>query len=308
MDPDYLPPPPAYSEQELDQKISQATTLSLHNSQASSISIDSDGWPEYDPAAFEATEGSSTSPTTAEHSSFETSSGKKDDYKHGRIGDLSSVVPPLRIEKRNQSKSLPKPPVKSHSRNESFSTIGENSPPTIFDSETSNHNDFRSQHHSVQSSHVEDNVPLMPLTTASSVRQSAQIAHKEDANLSSTLPPPPFEAQPPTFLPESGPLDNHHYQQYVDPYNVTRSQSPRQSRPRFVPQAPPMSSYSSNNFQSSYIPRLDFNPSIAYARTQPVAPSLAPSFPLKQPVNNVQYDPHSFYKYATNHSQGGSLI
>jgi hypothetical protein len=297
MDPDYLPPPPAYSEQEYDQKISRATTLSLHNSQASSISIDSDGWPEYDPAAFEATEGSSTSPTTAEHSSFETSSGKKDDYKHGRIGDLPSVVPPLRIEKKKQSKLLPKPPDMSHSRNGSFSTIGENSPPTVSDSETSNH-DFRSQPHSVQSTHVED---------------SAQIAHKEDANLSSMPLPPPFEAQPPTFLPESRPLDNHHYQQYVDPYNVTRSQSPRQSLPiqslpRFVPQERPMSSYSPNNFQSSYVPRLDFNPSIAYGKTQPVAPSLAPSFPLKQPVNNVQYDPHSFYKYATNYFQGGSLI
>jgi hypothetical protein len=307
MDPDYNPPP-AYSEQEFDQKISQATTLSLHTSQTSLNSIDSDGWPQYDPAAFEGSEGSSTSPTTTDRSPplpIETSPGKKDDYlRHGGIG--SSSVVPLRIEKKNHPKSLPNPPSISHSRSESTSTIGQNSTSIVFHSETSNHDDFSSQPYSVQSTHAEDNVPLMPLTTASLVQQSVQIARKGDHidhSLSSKPPPLPFETQPPTRLPEARLLDNHHFQQYVDPYSVTRSQSPRQSipiqsRPQFVSQERPMSSYSSspNNFQSSYIPRLDFNPSVAYGRAQ----SVAPSFPLKQPVQNVHYDPNSFYKYATN--------
>ena len=287
-------PPPAYSEQEFDQKISQATALSLNVSQAS-LTLDPDGWPQYDPAAFEATEGSSTSPSTAERSS----SGKTDDYmQHGRTGDLPSVVP-LRIEKKNQPKSLPKPPAISQPKNESSSLTNiENSPPTLFSSETSNHDDFRTQHHSAQSTYAEDTVSFMPLTP---VQHSTQIPHKRDASLSS-LPPPPFEAQPPTRIPESRPIDYDHYdhdnyyQQYVDPYNISPSQSARQfqSRPRLVPQERPAASYSPspNTIQPSY---LDFNPSIAYGRTQPVAPSL----PLKQPVKNMQFDPHSFYKYAT---------
>ena len=290
MDPDYIPPP-AYSEQEFDQKISQATTLSLRVSQAS-LTIDPDGFPQYDPAAFEATEGPSTSPSTADRSSpflKETSSGKMDDYmQHGRTGDLPSVVP-LRIEKKNQPKSLPKPPAISQQRNEISLTIGENSTPTLFSSGTSNHDDSRTQHHSAQSTYAEDTVPLIPLTP---VQLSTQIAHKRDSSPSS-IPPPPFEAQPPTFIPESRPLvydhDNHYHQQYVDPYNISPSQAARQFQSGPERPAP---SYSSSPNQPSY---LDFNPSVAYGRTQPAAPSV----PLKQPVNNFQFDPHSFYKCAT---------
>jgi hypothetical protein len=295
MDADYTPPP-AYSEQEFDQKISQATTLSLNVSQASST-IDPDGWPQYDPTAFEATEGPSTSPSTAERSS----SGKMNDYmQHGRTGNLPSVVP-LRIEKKTQPKSLPKPPAISQPKNESSSLrIGENST-TLFSSETSNHDDFRTQRHSAQSTY--DTVSLTPYMPLAPVQHSAQIAHKRDASLSSMPPPPPpFEAQPPTCIPESGSLvydhydHDNHYQQYVDPYNTSPTQSARQfqSRPRLIPQERPAAGYSSspNTIQPSY---LDFNPSIAYGRTRPASPSL----PLKQPVKNMQFDPHSFYKCAT---------
>jgi len=108
---------------------------------------------------------------------------------------------------------------------------------------------------------------------------------------------PPFEAQPPTCISDSTSLDydhydhDNHYQQYVDPYNINPSQSARQfqSRPRLVPQERP----SPNTIQPSY---LDFNPSIAYGRTQPAAPSP----PLIQPVKNMQFDPHSFYNSAVS--------
>jgi hypothetical protein len=288
-------PPPAYSvnEQEFDKKISQATTLSLNASQAS-LTIDPDGWPQYDPAAFEATEGSSTSPSTVERSS----SGKMHDYKqHGKTGNLPSVVP-LRIEKKKRPKSLPKPPAISQPKNESSSlTIGENSTPTLLTSETFNHDDFRTQHHSAQSTYAEGTVSLMPYMPLTPVQHSTQIAHKSDASLSS-IPPPPFEAQPPASIPESTPLfydhydHDNHYQQYVDPYNIKPSQSERQFQSRV--QERPAATYSSspNTIQPSY---LDFNPSMAYGRTQPVAPSP----PLIQPVKNMQFDPHSFYKYAT---------
>jgi hypothetical protein len=277
-------PPPAYSEQELDQKISQATTLSLHDSQVPLTRIGPDGWPEYDPAAFEATEGTSTSPSTAERSSpfpIKTS-GKMDDYKqHGRTGDLPSVIP-LRIEKKNHPKSLPKPPTISQPRDES--SIAENYTPSLFSSETSNHDDFRTQHHSAQNTYAEDTIPLMP-----PVQHSTQITDKRDASLSS-MPPPPFEAQPPTFIPESRPLVYDHDNYYQQHDNISPSQSARQlqSRTRLVPQERLVPGFSSSP-QPAYV---DFNPSVAYGRTQPVAPSP----PLIQPVKHLQFDPHSFYK------------
>jgi hypothetical protein len=291
MDPLSIPsnPPPAYAEQDFDQKISQATTLSLSQP---TLTIDSDGWPLYDPAAFEATEGSSTSPSTS--TAERSSSGTKDDYmQHGSTIDLPSVVP-LRIEKKTQPKSLPNPPAQPKNENTSL-TIGENPAPTFFSSETSNHDDSRTQHHSAQSRYEQDTASLIPLTPA---QNSTQISHKRDAS----PPPPPFESEPPTSIPESRPIaydHDNHYQQYLDPYNITPSQSARQfqSRSRLVPQERPEASYSSapNTIQPSY---LDFNPSIAY--TQPAAPSL----PLIQPVKKLQFDPHAFYKYATIGSQG----
>lgn len=316
MDPDGSPPAYCESEQEFDQKISRATTLSLHLSQTS-LTVDEDGWPQYDPAAFES-EGSSTSPSAAERSS----SGTDDNMQYGRTVDQPSVVP-LRIEKKKQPKSLPNPAAQPKNEGSSL-TIGENSTPTLFSAETSNRDDFRTQHHPAQRPYAEDTVSLMSLTP---IQHSTQIAHKKDTN-PFPLPPPPVEAEPPTSIPESRPIiydhydHDNHYQQYFEPYNITPSQSAGQfqSRSRLV-QERSGASYSSapNTIQSSY---LDFNPSIAYGRTQPAAPSLpriqsvrnldfnpsiaygktqpaAPSLPPIQPVKNLQFDPHSFYKCAT---------
>ena len=53
--PDFASPPPAYSEQEFDAKLSQATELSLQQAkwETSKLQVDADGWPRYDPAMFE---------------------------------------------------------------------------------------------------------------------------------------------------------------------------------------------------------------------------------------------------------------
>lgn len=307
MDPDDILPPPAYSEQEFDQKISQATTLSLNTPQSYLTNVDPDGWPEYDPAAFETTtasEGSSSSPTHVERSSpfpMGTSLGKKDYMQSGIINDLPSVVP-LRIEKKKQQRSnLPNQPAIFQPTNESSTlTIDENPMPPLFYPATIDHDDFRSQ---LQIASAEDDDSFMSLTTAAPVNSTQMTPHhRRNASIPSMPPPPPFEAQRLALPTEPNlpaqPFYGNHYQQHVDPYNITPSQSPRacsliQPRPRFVPQERPATSYSpsTNNFQ---VPRLDFNPSIAYGKTQPVAPSL----PIKQPVKTVQYDPHAFYKYA----------
>jgi hypothetical protein len=287
MDPDCLLPPPAYSEQEFDQKTAQATTLSLHTSQVLT-NIDPDGWPQYDPAIFETTlEGSSTSPTT-------------DNYNHtiqrDIINDLPSVVP-LRIEKKSQqNKNLDKPPAVYQPWNGSPSSLDDN--PTPVYPGTPNCDDFRSQIHFVQSTEGD-----MPLTSAMPVHFTQIPNHDRGATLPPTTPPPHFEAQP--LAPESSRFarpsvyDNH----YVHPYNTTQSQSPRQSlpiqsRPRFVPQGRPMTHYSPSpdNFQSPPVPRLDFNPSIAYGKARPMTPSP----PSQQPIKNVQYDPHAFYNSAVS--------
>ena len=63
MDQDSFLPPPAYSEQEFDQKISLATDLSTR-----SPLVDEDGWELYDPTSFENTSSASTKSAYADNS------------------------------------------------------------------------------------------------------------------------------------------------------------------------------------------------------------------------------------------------
>ncbi|KAF8165320.1 hypothetical protein B0H34DRAFT_233327 [Crassisporium funariophilum] len=236
MDPEYLSPPPAYSEQEFDQKISRATDLSLRAVQPQPLEFDQDGWPRYDPTVFEAI------PTAPFNSSFSStgntdhrpstisvdnvtgsSAGKKDtpqDHQHhdkSTLDRLPSIVP-LRIEKKSQSTKL---------------------------------------------------------------QASIQI-------------PPPSSLS------------------IIDPYYHSTSQlpSPRQSlpappRPLPVLQERPVTTYSPGSTQyQPFVPRMDFNPAVAYGKSAP-APTAPVHFPPQpQGFSNIQYNPHSFY----NSSVSAQLI
>jgi len=116
---DYLsPPPPAYSEQSFDQKVSRATEISLHTAKWETL-VDEDGWPQYDPAAFES---SSTKPSkgyladghpqTSSSNPYASSSEKNRPVDQHLIKQLANSPPnnlpsigPLRIEKKAQPKS-----------------------------------------------------------------------------------------------------------------------------------------------------------------------------------------------------------
>ncbi|KAF4619892.1 hypothetical protein D9613_005054 [Agrocybe pediades] len=89
MEPDYSPPPPAYSEEDFDRKVGQATELSLLTPPATA---NGDGWQHYHSPAF--TNQSSTSKSNAPLSNRATNR------------PLPNVVP-LRIEKKTYPYNIP---------------------------------------------------------------------------------------------------------------------------------------------------------------------------------------------------------
>ncbi|KAF9485331.1 hypothetical protein BDN70DRAFT_871351 [Pholiota conissans] len=95
---DYLQaPPPAYSEQEFDQKISLATAIS-----SCSSAVDDEGWEHYDPRAFEDT--SNVTAAVAQPPESGSHDFSNESYI-GKSGITSlPLITPLRIEKKSQSK------------------------------------------------------------------------------------------------------------------------------------------------------------------------------------------------------------
>ncbi|THH15507.1 hypothetical protein EW146_g4979 [Bondarzewia mesenterica] len=104
---DYAPPPPPYrlSQDEFDQKISQAIESSL-SAPAPMRIVDEDGWPIYDETAFEAV-ASSYRRSSGGSSSAQQHMGQDTWGKQG-LDDVKAPVPtantqPLRIRRRNNS-------------------------------------------------------------------------------------------------------------------------------------------------------------------------------------------------------------
>lgn len=113
MDQDSFPPPPAYSEQEFDQKISEATDLSTRP-------VDEDGWEVYDSTSFENTSSVSTISASADNSHPPTLSYNGTGSSSGNQSISFEIQPtkywrkdkpdphnlpsttPLRIEKKSQ--------------------------------------------------------------------------------------------------------------------------------------------------------------------------------------------------------------
>ncbi|KAF9057593.1 hypothetical protein BJ165DRAFT_1421701 [Panaeolus papilionaceus] len=115
--PDNLPPPPpAYSEQEFEQKTSRATDLSLQSAlDAANLQTDEDGWETYDEAAFEAIssklasmelrqnygQSSSSSSSQLPVLSTSTSHAKRKSTEKVSLSESGlAAVNPLRIEKK----------------------------------------------------------------------------------------------------------------------------------------------------------------------------------------------------------------
>lgn len=282
-------PPPAYSEQDFDQKVSLATELSVLNE---------DGWERYDPYAFEDDRAANLANLTGEHA--------------GRLDiqgpDFSSTAP-LRVEKKQQSNVLnaysttdhrildenaytsrsswpeagPLPPKNTslysdpyasksfHVPYSSSTTIVEEIPPPADDVY------FATAHKTAVSRH-EGQMGSRPIPLNYHTNTQSAVA----VSLS----------QSPIRHPENYPTSNNPKSNYYD--------SPRSRRLRSLPATPapkhplkleerPMSTY-----HPIQAPLVHFDASMAYGNTA------LPSSPLQQPIasrSNKQSDSYSFYKY-----------
>ncbi|EIM88424.1 uncharacterized protein STEHIDRAFT_146425 [Stereum hirsutum FP-91666 SS1] len=102
-------PPPAYevSQHEFDNKISRAVEESLSTAVSNVRVVDDDGWPVYDPSAFEAVaasyerEGAASSSTASEAERSSSRAGSHDDKKMPPL--QLPMVKPLRIRNRAPS-------------------------------------------------------------------------------------------------------------------------------------------------------------------------------------------------------------
>ena len=262
-DPDCLPPPPAYSEQEFDQKIAQATDLSL----IASNSIDPHGWERYDPAAFGAPPAS---PNVVNLPSSTPSKAGFFDHHHVQTGhgNSTSVLPtivPLRIEKKSQ---LGREPY----YNSAADRPGNMSPLPFAAQRSQSQEAYNDSPNKLSYLPQGAMPPYSPATVSqhrSSVSSVNGLQGSED-----------FQSQRP-LSDAYWPAPRRPSAQY--PLPVTPDK-------RTVVQE-------SGRVQGQYssdVPLVPFDPTIAYGNSTPNPPR--PSNEPASPAAKVQYDPHALYK------------
>ncbi|PPQ77755.1 hypothetical protein CVT25_011190 [Psilocybe cyanescens] len=300
MDSDYVPPPPSYTEQEFDQKVSQATTLSILTP---APNVDEDGWERYDPTAFERApalpSGSVRSNTVNSPASFSSSSkgnglplnhqSSSQDDKPNSIRRLPSIVP-LRIEKKSQPHY-----------DSSYTSQDHQIPLESKSSAHSCHTFSKSIPGSSSAGPFSPNVYCEQIPTYE--HQNIPTIH--------SIPPPSFDrtsSYAPSVL-SAGPIHPGNDEDAFDPYRDYQTSQPyppaRQSlpvtpRPHSAIQRPASHTRSrSEAINSPPTPRLQFDPSVVYGKATLNAPMTAIQAihsSLPSPAKpNAQYDAHSFY-------------
>ncbi|KDR83714.1 hypothetical protein GALMADRAFT_236054 [Galerina marginata CBS 339.88] len=298
MDADYLPPPPAYSEQEFDQKISRATDISIVTSFPR---IDQDGWELYDPAAFDNVSTVPSNPmlnSVKNPSSISSSSNYLDTSpdRHPMTqpgNDKSSLdklptIVPLRIEKKSQpkydrlynSEAGPSSPLPQPAYDESSYEASSRSPVNLFLDE---YHDQRVATHEQERTPNSRSASPLSFEGRSSFASASNIESRPRENWQAAI------------------QQNTHYDPY---YHMSQPISPRQSLPVEAPrnqimlQERPASSYSPrpDSIYTPSGPQVQFNPSVAYGKATQSMPTIQRS-PAKI---NARYDPHSFYNSAVS--------
>lgn len=317
-------PPPAYSEQEFDQKISVALDASLTVPQPSAIQTSEEVWEEWNESTFEtaarAVSGKPESNQPAEGST----SQLVERYPLRNANISARFSPPANIE-----------PLRIHKKSASVGKSGLSK--TYFDGYREDPNGGSSTYSSQANAKTDRSSQLgIDHRTPESTRHTTQTIHHDvpladDEEHDFSLPPPPFSPAEPnpdgtpivimSYNPETSPppsplispnlphvpLPDHHYgfpQTQPQPgvhYEgfVPRHRLPRQSLP-----APPRSSNNQfgkrpattlgpKSMQMSEIPRMNFNPSVAYNK-QSGLPQLLPAQHAQTHVQT--FNANAFYK------------
>ncbi|KAF8974537.1 hypothetical protein BDZ97DRAFT_32376 [Flammula alnicola] len=296
-DSDYLPPPPAYSEQEFDRKISLAADISIRTRPPP---VDEDGWERYDPSALEAVSTASTKPVPKDVVNYSTTSfNPTADSKAVALDGSPVTLPPvdngggvasgssawLVKGLLNSDEGYYYPYPSTHDPNgyydkttaiqeEEISPESRSSSPPLF----------------INNLHLDSSRQMMNAIPQGRLAESPRDSHID-----------PYYFQP--HKPLNTTAQSYGAGDYQNPlpdpgsYYTAQPRTPRRplpSQPRHPSQSfaeeRPVSGY-----QSPQIPRMNFNPSIAYSKTP-----ASPTYHHPIPKDNVQYDPHSFYNSAVS--------
>ncbi|KJA30252.1 hypothetical protein HYPSUDRAFT_32394 [Hypholoma sublateritium FD-334 SS-4] len=286
-------PPPAYSEQDFDQKVSLATELSVLNE---------DGWEQYDPYAFEDDRAASLANLTGEH-------GSRLDLQ----GPDSSPVAPSRVEKKQQLNVLNAYPTTGHrildeNGSTSRSSWPEASP--LPSKNTSLYSDpYASKSFHVpysSSTAIVEEIPPPVDDVYFAMAHKTAVSRQEGQIVTRPIPlsyHTNTQSAVAVTLPQ---LPNRHPEIYPSMSNDPKSNyydSPRSRRLRSLPATPapkhplkleerPISTY-----HPIQAPLVHFDASMAYGNTT------LPSSPLQQPIasrSTKQSDSYLFYNSAVS--------
>lgn len=261
MDPESEPlsnPPPAYSEQEFDQKVSLATELSV---------FDDDGWQQYDPYAFE----DDCAPNLTSKCT-------------GRLGLQGPPFPtaPLRFEKNQQSNGLEAHSVNNQNASTSYSSWPEAGPLPSKSILPHPEDLYTSKHIHVPYS---SSARTVPQQGGQVENQPMPLSYHSKTQSTVTLPLP----QP--VIPQNHPTPNVSKSNYHDSPTSRRLRSlPATPAPKhaFKVEERPISTY-----HPIQAPLVHFDASMAYGNATP--PSSLIEQPIAS-KSNIQSDSYLFYK------------
>ena len=332
--PDYVSPPPAYSEQEFDAKLSRATELSLQQAkwETSKLEVDADGWPRYDPTMFEQEPASlkgkdhiaTTSPPAPAASSSSSSVTKRplpnpnSMKSSNNAGSFTQIdIAPLHITKKSESRVHHTQELAGSSSKPVWSTNPFQSiPDTEADDqdEGTGPSDAERQDAEVPSytQHPQRDTEEAPSVYPAPERQVVPDQIPSNPPLSRG-DPEPQRSDPwtptlePLDLPTPADQSNNFLRPEADP-NVRpvnhflhhRSFPPPPSPRAITPERPRIHSTIVPTVSQPYVPRVSFNPNVAYGRPATTAPSSLSRLTPQKPHFPVQFDPHTLYKCVFN--------
>ena len=271
---DLAPPPPAYDQRELDQKLSQAAEQSLSSTDMTHT-IGEDGWPIYDASAFEVVASSYERSTTGSSSRLQEtdqSSWAKQAFPSDSKVPTAGTQP-LRIRRRKNRPSKSSQDVMAHA------ISAESARPSS-----------RSSQHSAVTPEYSRNSPPPPFTPTGPSLDGPPFEEVvrlswdgQDSRPASPLSTVAHDHSPRHDLRESSPdpMRPHHQSLPLLPLPGNHRVNPR----------PISTDYTTLHarHQSTMSSRLDFNPLLAYSKHQLDY--------TDAPASNPSHQAMAFYKY-----------
>jgi hypothetical protein len=314
---DLTSPPPAYSEQEFDQKISTVVHVSLSAPQPPLEPLDGEEqWEEWDDAAFQAAAQAVSSwgsqPTGSQSSQGSgAGSSARSQVSHPALeseGDNNAQSPdlpaiePLRIHKKARSPTSPSKPRPSwfaeteiDPQSNASGSIQHDIPPEDEEDRSIPPPPFTA---------VAPSIDGRPVIIMSYQPGDSRSPSPLNSPVRTSLEIPPYDCDSVTLSRPSS-RTQHPPQSYTEQFHANTQATSRSYRPtrqslpagRALPAIPrpigqrPLTTFSSKPTPSFPTPRMNFNPYVAYGQSE----GISDLPPARHPQQH--FDPKGFYKY-----------